>query len=102
MRKIQNIAVYINDKSALISLDSGCEGDCIRMDECYRLNIPIEPLDSTDTNLPSQADGTSALEIVGKVKFKAVRDKLVFEYEGYVCKHLNSRKLKYEKSKIHM
>ena len=90
MRKIQNIAVYINDKSALISLDSGCEGDCIRMDECYRLNIPIEPLDSTDTNLPSQADGTSALEIVGKVKFKAVRDKLVFEYEGYVCKHLNS------------
>ena len=90
MRKIQNIAVYINDKSALISLDSGCEGDCIRMDECHRLNIPIQPLDSTDTDLPSQADGTSALDIVGKVKFKAVRDKLVFEYEGYVCKHLNS------------
>ena len=62
----------------------------MREDECVRLNIPIQPLDHTDTNVPAQADGKSLLEIVGKTKFSAVRGKATFYWEGYVCKNLHS------------
>ena len=82
--------MYIFNKPALLSLDSGCEGDCIRESECYRLNIPIKPLDDSDVQIPTQADGHSPLNIVGKVKFEAERDKLMFSYEGYVAKNLQS------------
>ena len=62
----------------------------MREDECVRLDIPIQPLDHTDTNVPAQADGKSLLEIVGKAKFSAVRGKATFYWEGYVCKNLHS------------
>ena len=90
MRKIQKIAVYIHGKPAMLSLDSGCEGDCIRLDECYRLNIQIKPLDTSDNQIPTQADGKSSLNIVGKVKFEIERDKLTFKYEGYAAKNLQA------------
>ena len=90
VRKIQNIAVYINGKVALLRIDSGCEGDCMREDECVRLDIPIKPLDDSDTRVPTQADGVSPLNIVGKVKFTAERDNLSFDYEGYVCNSLHA------------
>ena len=70
-------------------MDSGCEGDCVREDECIRLDIAIQPLDSSDTQIPTQADGMSPLDIVGKVKFITERDKLIFTYEGYVSKTLH-------------
>ena len=93
VRKIQNIAVFIQNKIAQLSLDSGCEGDCIRESECIRLGLDIQPLDKYDTQLPTQADGLSSLEIVGKVKFDCDRgkpEKLVFHWEGFVCKNLQS------------
>ena len=58
IRKIQNVAFMVNNKVVQLSLDSGCEGDCIRLDECKRLNIQIQPLDHTDTAIPTQADGS--------------------------------------------
>ena len=58
--------------------------------ECVRLNIPIIPLDQTDTNVPTQADGQSPLQIVGKAKFVAERGKIKLNWEGYVCKDLHS------------
>ena len=93
IRKIQNIAVFVENKIAQLSLDSGCEGDCIRKDECIRLGLTIQPLDKTDTQIPTQADGQSSLDIIGKVKFKSDRgkpDKLSFTWEGYVTKNLQS------------
>ena len=74
----------------MLSLDSGCEGDCIRLDECYRLNIQVKPLDNSDDQIPTQADGKSSLNIVGKVKFDIERDKLTFRYEGYAAKNLQA------------
>ena len=68
IRKIQNIAVFINNKVAQLSLDSGCEGDCISETECRRLQLPILPLDKSD-HKPKQADGQSNLVIVGKTRF---------------------------------
>ena len=73
-----------------MSLDSGCEGDCIRLDECQRLNIPILPLDKSDKQIPTQADGKTPLKILGKVKFSPSRDKINLIYEGYVTKDLQS------------
>jgi hypothetical protein len=64
--------------------------DCMREDECVRLGIPIKPLDHTDTNIPTQADGKSPLEIVGKATFTAVRKKRSLHWEGYVCRNLQS------------
>ena len=74
----------------MLSLDSGCEGDCIRIDECHRLNIQIKPLDPSDDQLPTQADGMSPLNIVGKVKFEIERDKHTFYYEGFATKNLQA------------
>ena len=71
-------------------MDSGCEGAVIREDECIRLDIKIKPLDSTDTLTPTQADGKTLLDIVGKAKFIAERDKLTFQWEGYVSKSVQS------------
>ena len=62
----------------------------MREDECLRLDIPIEPLDETDTNIPTQADGVSPLDIIGKAKFTAEREKLSFTWEGYVSKSLQA------------
>ena len=90
VRKIQNVAFFINGKVAQLALDSGCEGDCIREDECYRLNLEIVPLDNTDTNIPTQADGKSILNVIGKVKFTATRDKIMLQFDGYVTKSLQS------------
>ena len=71
-------------------MDSGCEGNCIRADECQRLNIPVLPLDNTDSQLPTQADGVSPLEILGKAKFQARRGKILLYFEGYVTRNLQS------------
>ena len=90
MRKIQNISFYVNNKVAQLSLDSGCEGDCIRLDECKRLNINIVPLDHTDTQLPTQADGSSPLKIVGKASFSPYRNKISLFFDGYVVVNLQA------------
>ena len=90
MRKIQNVAFFVNNQVAQLSLDSGCEGDVIRLDECERLKIPVLPLDHTDKHVPTQADGKSPLEILGKVIFNPYRDNLSLKYEGYVTRNLQS------------
>ena len=80
----------VNEIVAQLSLDSGCEGDCIRVDECKRLGIPIYPLDATDIHVPTQADGKSPLNVLGKVKFQAYRDKISLNFDGYVTDTLQS------------
>ena len=62
----------------------------MREDECKRLNIEINPLDAKDINIPTQADGDSPLQIVGKAKFQANRGKIDLHFEGYVCRRLQS------------
>ena len=84
------MSFFINNKVALLSLDSGCEGDCILESECHRLDIPILPLDSSDT-VPTQADGYSPLEIKEKARFTCERDKIVLHFDGYVTTNLQSR-----------
>ena len=80
---------FVNGIVVQLSLDSGCEGDCIHVDECKPLGIPILPLDYTDTQ-PMQADGHSPLEILGKVKFTCTRDKIILHFEGYVARNIQA------------
>ena len=47
-------------KQAVLAIDSGCEGNCIRLDEVRRLDIDIIPLEPDDL-VPNQADGKSPL-----------------------------------------
>ena len=47
-------------------------------------------MDENDHKVPTQADGTSPLEILGQAKFTAIRDKVTFFFEGYVVKKLNA------------
>ena len=61
----------------------------IRESECNRLNIPIQPLDTTDNHIPNQADGTTPMDIVGKATFNAQRGPANFKFMGYVSKNLN-------------
>ena len=89
-RKVQTIACEVNEKVAKLTIDSGCEGDCVRMDICERHGIPILPLDKNDEKVPTQADGHSPLEIVGQARFTAYRGKVAFEFIGYVAKILNA------------
>ena len=90
VRKIQNVAFLVNGIVTQLALDSGCEGDCMREDECNRLGLSIEPLDHTDSHLPMQADGRSPLNIVGKVKCEPYRGKISLKFDGYVTKDLQS------------
>ena len=71
VRKIQTISCFINGLVANLSLDSGCEADCIQEKECLRLGIKIMKLDENDKDLPTQADGQSSLQIIGKASFTA-------------------------------
>ena len=66
VRKIQTILFLINNIHAELSLDSGCEGDCVKETECLRLGI------------------------VGKAKFSCSRDKIVLSFDGYVVKNLQA------------
>ena len=75
---------------AVLTIDSGCEGDCIKLDCCRRLGIKILPLDKDDNKVPTLADGKSPLEIVGQAKFTAVRGNVELVFEGYVAKELNA------------
>ena len=90
VRKIQTVAMFVNNKVAQLSLDSGCEGDCITESECHRLNIAINPLGPSDRLLLTQADGKSPLKVTGKAKFLANRGKIEFLFDGYVTSELQS------------
>ena len=90
IRKVQNIACQVNNKVTQLTIDSGCEGNCVRLDVCERLGIPVHPLDPEDNKVPTQADGNSPLDIVGQVKFTAVRGKVIFHFHGYVARTLNA------------
>ena len=65
IRKVQTLSVKINEVLEILTIDSGSEGNCIRLDTCKKLNLPILPLDKDDRSIPMQADGQSKLQIVG-------------------------------------
>ena len=87
-RSIQKFTCLCNRKQAPIALDTGCEGDCMTEAEAIRLGIEILPLDLQD-KIPSQADGSTTLEVVGAAITTFHRDGVILHFHGYVVKHLS-------------
>ena len=87
-RSIQKFTFLCHKKQAILAIDSGCEGNCITEAETKRLGIKILPLEPED-KVPSQADGSSILEVVGAAKTTFHRDGLILHFHGYVVKRLS-------------
>ena len=90
IRKVQTISASINDKIGTLTIDSGSEGNCMRLDECEKLRLEIKPLDKNDKSIPTQADGKSLLNVVGQTEFVAIRGKTEFHWVGYVATELGA------------
>ena len=86
-RPMQQLTALCIGHQAVLSLDSGCEGNCITTRECERLCIPILPLSPNDP-IPTQADGRSTLQTRGKAVTTFVRNKVPLHFEGYVIQNL--------------
>ena len=52
--------------------------------------VEIMKLDENDKDLPTQADGQSSLQIIGKASFTATRGKVNFSWIGYVSRTLHA------------
>ena len=87
-RTIQKFTFLNQGKQAVLSIDSGSEGDCMLETEASRLNLKILPLDKED-KVPRQADGISPLEVVGVVKTTFARGPNILHFHGYVVKTLS-------------
>ena len=91
IRRVQTISVKINDNlDQILTIDSGAEANCIKLDMCKKLNLKVNPLDNDDVSKPTQADGQSMLEIVGQTKFCAMKGNVTFYFSGYVAKTLGA------------
>ena len=87
-KTIQKFTFTCQNKQVVLSLDSGCEGNCITEEECKRLQLKIVPLDAQD-KIPSQADGTTSLDPVGAVITTFCRGSHRLHFHGYVVKRLS-------------
>ena len=91
IRKVQTISVKINQSiDEILTIDSGSEGNCMRLDTCNRLGLKVLPLDKDDFSLPTQADGQSPLDVVGQTEFVAEKGNVKFHFTGYVAKTLSA------------
>ena len=87
-KRIQQFTFLSFGKQAVLAIDSGGEGNCMRTDEVRRLGIDIIPLGEDDL-LPSQADGKSPLDTEGSVITTFNRNGLEVKFHGYVVKNLS-------------
>ena len=89
-RSIQKFTFLSTGKQAqaVLAIDSGCEGNCMREDEVNRLGFAIKALDEDDL-IPNQADGKSPLDTVGQVVTTFCRNGLKLKFHGYVVKNLS-------------
>ena len=90
IRKVQSISAKINGIPENLTIDSGSEGNCIRLSTCQKLQLPVRKLDADDQSTPTQADGKSPLDIVGQTEFVAVKNNVSFQWSGYVAKTLSA------------
>ena len=87
-KTIQKFTFLSSGKQAVLAIDSGCEGNCMRLDEVQRLDIDIIPLEQDDL-IPNQADGKSPLDTMGSVIATFNRNGLQLKFHGYVVKNLS-------------
>ena len=90
IRRVQTLSAKINGQNEVLTIDSGLEGNCVKLETCNKLGLPVLPLDDDDRSVPTQADGLSPLDIVGQTEFTAVRGKVHLHFKGYVARKLSA------------
>ena len=80
------IEVSVDSKVSSWTLDSGAEANVIRIDECNRLGLTIEPT----TRRATQGDGKTPLPTYGEVHFTASRGHHKLVFSGLVVKDLDT------------
>ena len=84
----QVISVYINDKVAHITIDSGATVSFIVESEAKRLELKIEKA----SQLARQADGCTMMKVIGEVHGKATRGAAQFVIHALVVPNLDGAK----------
>jgi len=51
VRKVQTLSTKVNNIVTTLTLDSGAEGNCMKLETCQKLNLPIRKLDNDDSTL---------------------------------------------------
>ena len=91
IRRVQTISVKINDNvDQILTLDSGAEGNVMKLETCQKLHLKVFPLDADDLSVPTQADGKSLLDIVGQTEFIAEKGNAKLHWKGYVARTLSA------------
>ena len=83
------ISVYINDKVAHITIDSGATVSFIVESEAKRLELKIEKA----SQLARQADGCTMMKVIGEVHGKATRGAAQFVIHALVVPNLDGAKI---------
>ena len=68
-----------------VTIDSGATGSLVHSDVVKKLNLPIFPT----TQYASQADGSSALSVLGETRFTLSLDRMSLPFEGLVVRNLD-------------
>ena len=68
-----------------VTIDTGCTGDMIRASTARELGIPI----TKATQSVKQADGRSALKVIGEARMKLTHGSRIFEFSGLVVESLD-------------
>ena len=87
IRRSPLLNVTYKNKSVDILLDCGAESNIIREDVAKQLGVKIVP---NSSQVPSLADGTTALNIVGEVHLSFMRHNLSFHMDALVVDSLSA------------
>ena len=85
IKKSPTLRVFFNHNPITLTLDSGAETDMIKESVAVRLGMRIQPTKHEAT----QADGKSALTIVGEINVTVQRDGKEFKLEALVARDID-------------
>ena len=85
VKKSPTLEVFFNQFSLTLTLDSGAESDMIKESCAIRLGLNILPTKQGAT----QADGKSALNIVGEINIDVHRDGKTFKLKALVARDID-------------
>ena len=78
--------VYYGHEPLRLTLDTGATVSMIHLNVVKQLNLHISP----STQIATQADGRSEIEIVGETRFSVTRDNRVLQFEGLIAKKMDT------------
>ena len=78
--------VFYGHEPLRLTLDTGATVNMIHLNLVRQLNLQISP----SSQIATQADGRSEIEIVGETRFSVTRDDRVLHFEGLIAKKMDT------------